>query len=90
MSSSNQRPANRGFRSVLRCAITHYRQFSWLSAPEPIVYSRNTGLPVPGQQLAGLSTEKVKHYGRLAGYGPDNNLRKRLRTRSLHHKSQRR
>ena len=26
MSSSNQRPANRGFRSVLRCAITHYRQ----------------------------------------------------------------
>ena len=27
MSSSNQRPANRGFRSVLRCAISHYRQF---------------------------------------------------------------
>ena len=26
MSSSNQRPANRGFRSVLRCAISHYRQ----------------------------------------------------------------
>ena len=26
MSSSNQRPANRGFRSVLRCAITYYRQ----------------------------------------------------------------
>ena len=35
MSSSNQRPANRGFRSVLRCAITHYRQAPWLSAPEP-------------------------------------------------------
>ena len=35
MSSSNQRPANRGFRSVLRCAISHYRQFPWLSAPEP-------------------------------------------------------
>ena len=35
MSSSNQRPANRGFRSVLRCAITHYRQSPWLSAPEP-------------------------------------------------------
>ena len=30
---------------------------------------------MPGQQLAGLSTEKVKHYGRLAGYGPDHNLR---------------
>ena len=26
ISSSNQRPANRGFRSVLRCAISHYRQ----------------------------------------------------------------
>ena len=26
MSSSNQRPAKRGFRSVLRCAIIHYRQ----------------------------------------------------------------
>ena len=26
MSSSNQRPANRGFRSVFRCAISHYRQ----------------------------------------------------------------
>ena len=35
MSSSNQRPANRGFRSVLRCAISHYRQVPWLSAPEP-------------------------------------------------------
>ena len=35
MSSSNQRPANRGFRSVLRCAISHYRQSSCLSAPEP-------------------------------------------------------
>ena len=35
MSSSNQRPANRGFRSVLRCAIFHYRQSSCLSAPEP-------------------------------------------------------
>ena len=35
MSSSNQRPENRGFRSVLRCAITHYRQVPSLSAPEP-------------------------------------------------------
>ena len=35
MSSSNQRPANRGFRSVLRCAISHYRQVPSLSAPEP-------------------------------------------------------
>ena len=35
MSSSNQRPAKRGFRSVFRCAISHYRQFPWLSAPEP-------------------------------------------------------
>ena len=35
MSSSNQRPANRGFRSVFRCAIFYYRQFPWLSAPEP-------------------------------------------------------
>ena len=33
MSSSNQRPANRGFRSVLRCAISHYRQSPSLSAP---------------------------------------------------------
>ena len=36
VSSSNQRPANRGFRSVLRCAISHYRQFHSLSAPEPL------------------------------------------------------
>ena len=36
MSSSNQRPANRGFRSVLRCAISHYRQSPSLSAPEPL------------------------------------------------------
>ena len=36
MSSSNQRPANRGFRSVLRCAISHYRQSSCLSVPEPL------------------------------------------------------
>ena len=35
MSSSNPRPANRGFRSVLRCAITDYRQVPSLSAPEP-------------------------------------------------------
>ncbi len=35
MSSSNQRPANRGFRSVLRCALSHYRQSPSLSAPEP-------------------------------------------------------
>ena len=35
MSSSNQRPANRGFRSVLRCAITYYRQVLSLFAPEP-------------------------------------------------------
>ena len=28
-----QRPANRRFRSVLRCAITHYRQVPSLSAP---------------------------------------------------------
>ncbi len=35
MSSSNQRPANKGFRSVLRCAITPYRQSSCLSAPQP-------------------------------------------------------
>ena len=35
MSSSNQRPANRGFRSVLRCAISHYPQVPSLSAPEP-------------------------------------------------------
>ena len=39
MSSSNQRPANRGFRSVLRCAISHYRQSPSLSAPEPLVGS---------------------------------------------------
>ena len=35
MSSSNQRPANRGFRFVLRCAIFHYFQSLSLSAPEP-------------------------------------------------------
>ena len=34
MSSSNQRPENRGFRSVLRCAISHYRQVPSLSGPE--------------------------------------------------------
>ena len=35
MSSSNQRSANRGCCSVLRCAISNYRQLSCLSAPEP-------------------------------------------------------
>ena len=35
MSSSNQGLANRGFRSLLRCAISHYRQVPSLSAPEP-------------------------------------------------------
>ena len=35
MSSSDQRPENRGFRSVFRCAISHYRQLPGLSAPEP-------------------------------------------------------
>ena len=39
MSFSSQRPANRGFRSLLRCAITHYRQFPWLFAPEPTTAS---------------------------------------------------
>ena len=37
MSSSNQRPANRGFRSVFRCAISYYRQVPSLSAPEPLL-----------------------------------------------------
>ena len=37
MSSSNQRSANRGCRSVLRCALSHYRQFPWLSAPESVL-----------------------------------------------------
>ena len=36
MSPSNQRPANRGFRSVLRCAISHYHHVPSLSAREPI------------------------------------------------------
>ena len=36
MSSSNQRPANSGFRAVLRCDMTHYHDFRSLSAPEPI------------------------------------------------------
>ena len=40
MSSSNQRPANRGFRSVLRGAISHYRQSPSLSAPEPSMRGR--------------------------------------------------
>ena len=44
MSSSNQHPANRGFRSVLRCAISHYRQFPWLSAPEPAPENARTQL----------------------------------------------
>ena len=35
MSSSNQRPANKGFRSLLRCAISHYRPVPSRSAPEP-------------------------------------------------------
>ena len=35
MSSSNQRPGNRGFRSVLQCAISQYRQVPSRSAPEP-------------------------------------------------------
>ena len=37
MSSSNQRPANGGFRSVFRCAISHYRQVPSLSVPEPMM-----------------------------------------------------
>ena len=37
MSSSNKRPANSGFRSVFRCAITHYHHVPSLSAPEPLV-----------------------------------------------------
>ena len=35
MSSSNQRPGKRGCCSVLRCAISHYRQFPCLFAPGP-------------------------------------------------------
>ena len=34
MPSSNQRPVNRGFRPVQRCALFHSRQFPWLFAPE--------------------------------------------------------
>ena len=47
MSPSNQRPANRGFRSVLRCAISHYRQVPSLSAPEPVRGRRPAGPACP-------------------------------------------
>ena len=51
MSSSNQRPANRGFRSVLRCAISHYRQFPSCLHQNPTedltaIRSSATALPV--------------------------------------------
>ena len=46
MSSSNQRPANRGFRSVLRCTISQYRPVPSLSAPEPLSALRCRHLPV--------------------------------------------
>ena len=39
MPSSNQRPVNRGFRPVQRCALFHSRQFPWLFAPEPTTAS---------------------------------------------------
>ena len=50
MSSSNQRSANRGCRSVLRCALSHYRQFPWLSAPEPCERVKVLDLTLPDSQ----------------------------------------
>ena len=50
MSSSNQRPANRGFRSVFRCGIYHFYQFPCLSAPEP---GRSVALANPGRRRFG-------------------------------------
>ena len=65
MSSSNQRPANRGFRSVLRCAISHYRQSPSLSAPEPNIYKIAKGDPgvlIDGRPAARIGDE-TKHCG---------------------------
>ena len=65
MSSSNQRPANRGFRSVLRCVISHYRQVPSLSAPEPFRPAKRTlihGEVVrtnPGTQVAATRLYQV-------------------------------
>ena len=58
MSSSNQRPANRGFRSVLRCAITHYRQFPWLSAPEPLYTLGTPAYPCQASNSLALAPKK--------------------------------
>ena len=67
MSSSNQRPANMGFRSVLRCAITHYRQFPSLSAPEPYVMMLavllsigSLGKAVPQAEAVGICDRTVQ------------------------------
>ena len=67
MSSSNQRPANMGFRSVLRCAITHYHQFPSLSAPEPYVMMLavllsigSLGKAVPQAEAVGICDRTVQ------------------------------
>ena len=44
MSSSNQRPANKGFRSVLRCVISHYRQAPSHLHQNPFKDSNRTAL----------------------------------------------
>ena len=75
MSSSNQRPANRGFRSVLGCAISHYRQSSCLSAPEPLHLAR--GWAVHRRGLGNGSRQPHLHHaargscGRKDGSGID-------------------
>ena len=70
MSSSNQRPANRGFRSVFRCALSHYRPVPYLSAPEPVKQGRrvigNIGFTRSGQEyLTKLARDLIADDDRL-------------------------
>ena len=73
MSSSNQRRANRGFRSVLRCAISHYRPVPSLSAPEPppgvgSVYSIGVGSFLRCRIEQG-TTRLLRLFKRMRGVG---------------------
>ena len=74
MSSSNQRPANRGFRSVLRCAISHYRQSPSLSAPEPIESARaleDLNPRIDSGWSSSVSRQGMPYYGENTAEGLD-------------------
>ena len=70
MSPSNQRPANRGFRSVLRCAISHYHHVPSLSAPEPHLKWLLRS-PLPQAALPRWNAVQRELVSRLADFGAD-------------------